>query len=123
MGCIGSCARRCPDAPTPSPTPAPTPSPSDCPGGPYNVCVSQCPTDDQVVYKACIGSCARRCPDAPTPTPTPPAPTPVPTPTPSPSDCPGGSYNVCVSQCPTDDQVVYHACIGSCARRCPDAPT
>lgn len=123
--CVGSCARRCPDAPTPAPTPptpAPTPGPSNCPGGSYDACVSQCPTGDDVVHKACVGSCARRCPDAPTPAPTP-TPTPTPVPTPSPSDCPGGSYNVCVSQCPTGDDVVYKACVGSCARRCPDAPT
>lgn len=119
--CVGSCARRCPDAPvpTPTPSPAPTPAPTDCPGGSYNACVKQCPTDDELVHRACVGSCARRCPDAPVPTP---PPMPVPVPTPTPTDCPGGSYAACVSQCPTDDELVHKACVGSCARRCPDAP-
>jgi len=122
QACLGSCARRCPDAPTPVPvpTPLPAPSPSDCPGGSYEACAAECPTDDDAVFQACLGSCARRCPDAPTPAP---VPTPVPVPAPSPSDCPGGSYAACAGECPTDDDVVYQACLGSCARRCPDAPT
>lgn len=129
--CVGSCARRCPDAPTPSPTPAPVPAPvpvptpsSDCPGGSYDACVAECPADDEVVYNACVGSCTRRCPDAPTPSPTPvPAPSPVPTPTPSPSNCPGGSLNACINLCPADDASVYKACVESCQRRCADIPS
>merc|ERR1711957_416876 len=94
----------------------PTPVPSDCPGGSYNACVSECPSDDQVVYQACVRSCARRCPDAPAPTPTP-VPTP-PAPSPAPSDCPGGSLTACIDLCPTDDVSLFHSCVKSCQRRC-----
>jgi cathepsin F len=52
-------------------------------------------------------------PVPPTPAPKPPAPTPVP------SDCPGGSLEACLHQCPASPQEDYVACVKDCGIRCP----
>merc|ERR1712070_1115359 len=69
--------------------------------------------DAGVAEFAKIGATA--CGSAPLPTTTPP-----PSPSPSPSDCPGGSLESCISECPTDPSV-YALCVGVCRDRCPDA--
>lgn len=60
-----------------------------------------------------IGSTHPEFPD-PSPTPSPPAP-----PTPSPSDCPGGSYEACLSACGSLSGAAFNICKGVCDDKCP----
>lgn len=64
-----------------------------------------------------IGSTHPEFPD-PTPSPSPVPPTPVP-PTPSPSDCPGGSYENCLSACGSLSGAAFNICKGVCDEKCP----
>merc|ERR1712139_120101 len=58
-------------------------------------------------------------PPAPTPAPSPTPPSP---PTPSPAECPGGSFQACVSLCPSDPQE-FKDCLAECHKRCDESPS
>merc|ERR1719503_227553 len=65
-------------------------------------------------------------PPTPAPSPSPPGPTPPapspPAPTPVPSDCPGGSLQACIGDCPTNP-TVFASCVSRCEELCAPATT
>lgn len=110
FGEIGSTGGQPSPAPTPSPSPVPPPSGGCCSwdgkycGDTTDYCkasASQCSDCDGKWCLDCL---------PPYTTPAPP-----PSPAPAPSDCPGGSLDACIDQCPMD---VFAICVDSCKRRC-----
>merc|ERR1712048_418821 len=102
-----------PTPPTPAPSPVPTPSPSPSGGccswdGKYcgdttdycKASASQCADCDGTWCTDCLPPYTTAAPPSPAPTPT---------------DCPGGSLDACIDQCPMD---VFADCAASCKRRC-----
>jgi len=113
------------------------------PCGPCQQCLkvktgacAKCYAKDAATGFQCLqddgGSLCQKCYKPPAPSPTPPSPSPPsppgpspPSPTPPapspPSGCPGGSYESCISLCPSDPQE-FKQCMAECHTRCDDGP-